>query len=201
MLTAERLELVGHAATLQTRDGKASPVTSVLATKDDVPYSVQFRQPSSDQVNPKLISKVIKDGVADLFGDYGSGKIASSLFIKYFSPATSTMIIRVSRDHYRLVWTALTYVTRLPQPVDQVCVMQVVRVSGTIRKAEEEAIRRARLSIRCAQKVVARSKPGATSKGVDQAHFNDDDDLIHNLPTIADVIDVDDEDEGSASED
>ena len=30
--------------------------------------------------------------------------------------------------------------------------MQVVRVSGTIRKAEEEAIRRARLQIRLAQK-------------------------------------------------
>ena len=30
--------------------------------------------------------------------------------------------------------------------------MQVVRVSGTIRKAEEEAIRRARLQVRLAQK-------------------------------------------------
>jgi ribonuclease P/MRP protein subunit POP5 len=31
--------------------------------------------------------------------------------------------------------------------VDQACVIQVVRVSGTIRKAEEEAIRRAKAAI------------------------------------------------------
>ena len=72
--------------------------------------------------------------------------------VKYFSPATSTAIIRVSRDHYRLVWAALTFTTRLLKPIDQACVMQVVRVSGTIKKAEEEAVRRARLSIRRAQR-------------------------------------------------
>lgn len=31
--------------------------------------------------------------------------------------------------------------------MDQACVIQVVRVSGTIRKAEEEAIRRAKAAI------------------------------------------------------
>lgn len=67
--------------------------------------------------------------------------------MKYLSPATSTAIIRVSRAHYRLVWAALSFVTRLPRPIDQACVIQVVRVSGTIRKAEEEAIRRAKAAI------------------------------------------------------
>lgn len=67
--------------------------------------------------------------------------------VKYFSPATSTAIIRVARNHYRLVWAALTFTTRLPHPVNQDCVVQVVRVSGTIRKAEEEAIRRAKQAI------------------------------------------------------
>lgn len=37
--------------------------------------------------------------------------------------------------------------TRIPKPVDRACAIQVVRVSGTIRKSEEEAIRRARLAI------------------------------------------------------
>ncbi|KAK6425931.1 RNA-binding protein pop5, partial [Oleoguttula sp. CCFEE 5521] len=47
----------------------------------------------------------------------------------------------------------LTFITNLPKPLSQPCVVQVVRVSGTIRKAEEEAIRRARLAIRQAQRV------------------------------------------------
>ena len=43
--------------------------------------------------------------------------------------------------------------TKLPGPGGSgcACVMRVVRVSGTIRKAEEEAMRRARESIRRAQ--------------------------------------------------
>lgn len=53
----------------------------------------------------------------------------------------------MTRAHYRLVWAALSFITRLPQPIEEPCVIQVVRVSGTIRKAEEEAIRRAKATI------------------------------------------------------
>jgi len=79
--------------------------------------------------------------------------------VKYLSAATSTAIIRCSRAHYRLVWAALSFLTRLPKVSnkneERPCVFQVVRVSGTIRKAEEEAIRRARATILKAQKDAA----------------------------------------------
>lgn len=79
--------------------------------------------------------------------------------VKYLSPATSTAIIRCPRESYRLVWAALTYMSRLPgnkdgnqsgsgkrdPPIE--CVFRVVRVSGTMKKAEQEAIRRARLEV------------------------------------------------------
>lgn len=52
-----------------------------------------------------------------------------------------------------MVWAALSFITSLPlRPSEMPCVIQVVRVSGTMRKAEEEAIRRARLQIRRAQR-------------------------------------------------
>lgn len=52
-----------------------------------------------------------------------------------------------------MVWAALSFTTHLPlKSANLPCVIQVVRVSGTIRKAEEEAIRRARLQIRLAQR-------------------------------------------------
>ncbi|GAB7346763.1 hypothetical protein MBLNU459_g1867t2 [Dothideomycetes sp. NU459] len=134
----------------------------------DAPDVVQFHQPTSDKLTPQLLVRMLREGVAELFGDYGAAMIASSLvvyeggvllmfvralLVKYLSPATSTAIVRVSRSHYRLVWTALTFVTKLPRPIEQRCVVQVVRVSGTIRKAEEEAIRRAKASILRAQRV------------------------------------------------
>ena len=82
--------------------------------------------------------------------------------MKYLSPSTSTFIVRCPRARYQLVWAALTFITGLPRSTDKAsasarggnatkagweereCVMRVVRVSGTIRKSEEEVIRRAR---------------------------------------------------------
>lgn len=80
--------------------------------------------------------------------------------IKYFSPATSTFILRVSRKDYRIAWAALTFMHGVAVDggrdgaVSRECVFRVVRVSGTMKKAEEEAIRRAREMILRARREV-----------------------------------------------
>lgn len=53
--------------------------------KDDLPYTVQFRRPGPDQLNGKLLTRLIREGVADLFGDYGSGMVSGSLVGKTVS--------------------------------------------------------------------------------------------------------------------
>jgi ribonuclease P/MRP protein subunit POP5 len=50
-----------------------------------------------------------------------------------------------------MVWSALTYVSRLPKPVDIPVVIRVLRVTATIKKAEEEVIRRSQLIIKRAK--------------------------------------------------
>jgi ribonuclease P/MRP protein subunit POP5 len=45
---------------------------------DDLPWTVQFRRPSADSFNAKLLAKVIRDGVEELFGEYGAGMIGAS---------------------------------------------------------------------------------------------------------------------------
>jgi hypothetical protein len=47
--------------------------------KDDLPYTVQFRRPGPEQLSGKLLSRLIREGVSDLFGDYGSGMVSGSL--------------------------------------------------------------------------------------------------------------------------
>ena len=49
------------------------------AADHDAPFSLQFHQPSSQQLNIKILLRIIRDGVAELFGDYGSGKVAGTL--------------------------------------------------------------------------------------------------------------------------
>ncbi|KAK3113780.1 RNA-binding protein pop5 [Teratosphaeriaceae sp. CCFEE 6253] len=162
---------------------------------EDVPYTMQFNQPTSDRMNAGTLMRMMRDGVSELFGDYGSGKVAGSLQVKYFSAATSTAIIRVSRDHYRLVWAALSFITHLPKPMNQPYVIQVVRVSGTIRKAEEEAIRRARLGIRRAESAAKRSgaaitKP-ATLSGASEEADDHDLDMLNGIEDPDEPGDVD----------
>jgi ribonuclease P/MRP protein subunit POP5 len=73
--------------------------------------------------------------------------------VKYLSLATSTAIIRCSRTHYKMLWSALTFMDAVPTKdgPGRPCIFRVVRVSGTIRKAEEEAIRQAKQLILAAK--------------------------------------------------
>ncbi|KXT07916.1 hypothetical protein AC579_3248 [Pseudocercospora musae] len=155
---------------------------------EKLPWSVQFRRPSSDRFEAGFIVRLVRNGVAELFGDYGAGVVSGSVKIIYCSSATSTAIIRVARAHYRLVWAALCFVTRLPKPIDQPCVIHVLRVSGTIKKAEEEAIRRARLTILRASKATINGNPIA---GADATDHED----LQMLDNIIDHDADDDEDE------
>ncbi|KAI9870547.1 MAG: hypothetical protein M1830_004111 [Pleopsidium flavum] len=138
-----------------------APNAKITTSKppSSVPDVVQFHQPTPDALTPQLLARAIRDEVSLLFGDYGVGMTAGSLSVRYLSPATSTAIIKCSRAHYRLVWAALSFLSKLPKSSNkygvQACVFQVVRVSGTIRKAEEEAIRRARATILKAKKETA----------------------------------------------
>ena len=113
-------------------------------------FSLALHSPTPSQFQAASLVSLIRDSVAELFGDYGVGIIAG-LKVVYFSPATSTAIVRCPRASYRLVWAGLTFVDSLPGArrggEREACVIRVVRVSGTIRKAEEEAVRRARREI------------------------------------------------------
>lgn len=50
-----------------------------------------------------------------------------------------------------MLWAALTLMDHVPVKDGRPCTFRVVRVSGTIRKAEEEAIRQARTLILAAK--------------------------------------------------
>jgi ribonuclease P/MRP protein subunit POP5 len=126
----------GSAATSSSTSAAALPLT--------------FHSPIPSYFQGVSLLHLIRESVAELFGDYGVGTIAG-LKVMYFSPATSTAIVRCPRASYRLVWAGLTFVGSLPGArrggEREACVIRVVRVSGTIRKAEEEAVRRARREI------------------------------------------------------
>ncbi|KAF8535611.1 Rpp14/Pop5 family-domain-containing protein [Trichophaea hybrida] len=113
-------------------------------TSSPSPAHISFHAPSPPSTTPSELATLLRQILSQQFGDWGSG-VAGGLSVKYFSPATSTGIVRVSREQYRLVWAALTYVREIK---GRPCVVRVVRVSGTIKKAELEVVRRGRWGIR-----------------------------------------------------
>ena len=124
---------------------------------------MQFQRPTPSLDIPKLL-RLIRSSVAYMYGDYGLGLVSPSLKINYFSQSTSTIIIRVARAHYRILWAALTWLTGTGEPDSRLsgaearnteCVFRTVRVCGTIRKAEEEVIGMAKEEIRKATSVAS----------------------------------------------
>ncbi|SCW01387.1 LAFE_0D11452g1_1 [Lachancea fermentati] len=101
---------------------------------------LQHHKTSPANLTTKSIVQELRKTLQYNFGDYGSGKATSLLQIKYFSNRTSTGIIRCSREDYELVVTALTLMNRIGD-FDGI-IINPVKISGTIKKIEQYAIRR-----------------------------------------------------------
>ncbi|KAF7947800.1 hypothetical protein EAE96_008879 [Botrytis aclada] len=164
-------------------------------SKEKLPDVVVFNQPTVDALTSRALLRGIQLEVANLFGDYGSGAIADSIAVKYLSSATSTFILRVSRAHYRIVWATLSLMNSLPIKNGRNCVFRVVRVSGTIRKAEEEAIRRAREMI-----LKARRDLGEQSESTLEKMFGTKGAMAESAKDVMMVDAVDSEDDEELSD-
>jgi len=108
------------------------------------PEQKPMSRPSPEELTCSHFASLLRDQIAFNFGSWGSGSVAASLIVKYFSQATSTGILRVGRQYLRIAWAALTFMNNiLGQPV----VVNVVHVSGTIKKAMQEAVHRDKLAL------------------------------------------------------
>lgn len=69
----------------------AANSTGLQAKDVAAPDTIQFHQPTSDKLTPQLLARMVREGVAELFGDYGSGMSAASLVgMPSLQPSVST---------------------------------------------------------------------------------------------------------------
>jgi len=90
-----------------------------------------------EALSTRDVYSAIKDSVQTNFGDYGVGCIASSISVKYFSPFTNIGVLRISRDHYHIVWGATTFITQIKT---RRCLIRVLHLGGTIKQCQLSAI-------------------------------------------------------------
>ncbi|KAJ1731029.1 RNA-binding protein pop5 [Coemansia biformis] len=108
----------------------------------DPACAARTSRPGQSQAPPvlsaKSISQLVRDCVKLSFGDSGAGHVLMGTQVKYFNARTCMGIIKVPRDHCRMVLAAMVLATHVNKRPCTVCVRHV---SGTIKKCQKAAIR------------------------------------------------------------
>ncbi|GKV25461.1 hypothetical protein SLEP1_g34899 [Rubroshorea leprosula] len=84
------------------------------------------------------LSKAIKDSILLNFGECGLASSLGSFQLKYVNPITKLCIIRVSREEYQKVWSAITMVRSVGNcPV----LFNLLDLSGNIKACKKAALK------------------------------------------------------------
>ncbi|KAJ7387043.1 RNA-binding protein pop5 [Desmophyllum pertusum] len=95
-----------------------------------------------DKIATRLIYDTVKNAVKDSHGDYGMACVARSLQVKYVNPVTGMAFIACSRDYYRMVWSALTFIRTITFKKTAIpCMFRVLHVGGTLVSCQKFLIR------------------------------------------------------------
>ncbi|KAJ1851728.1 RNA-binding protein pop5 [Coemansia sp. RSA 1822] len=98
---------------------------------------------ASDTAQPLVMTnqdilRLVRENVKLNFGDSGAGLILAGMQVKHFNPHTRLGIIKVPRDHIKMVTATLALITRAKKTP---CALRVRHTSGTIKKCQKSAIR------------------------------------------------------------
>ncbi|KAJ1831419.1 RNA-binding protein pop5 [Coemansia sp. RSA 2706] len=86
----------------------------------------------------RVIYGVVRDSVKLNFGDSGLGLVLSGMQVRHFGAHSCMGILKVPRDHCKMVLSALALITHVHK---HPCAVRVRHVSGTIKKCQRAAIR------------------------------------------------------------
>ncbi|KAJ3375480.1 hypothetical protein GGF31_004599 [Allomyces arbusculus] len=115
-------------------------------------------------VTASIMDRRIRATAEIHFGPHGLGLMQSNLGVKYFSGFTGIGIVRVARDHYRMLWATLTFLNAIN---NRRCRIVVLHCSGTIRKAQQAALEHDRVMLKVAlHHMEAKGKGGPAAEKV-----------------------------------
>lgn len=86
-----------------------------------------------------------------------------------------------------MLWSTLTFMDHVPVKDGRPCIFRVVRVSGTIRKAEEEAIRQAK-------RLILAAKEDTDSKLSLNSSLRNQEEMVLDINDVSSDEDMDDTD-------
>lgn len=144
-----------NTASITQKPAKKARLTDLLAEKEPEESTSPSRiDPLNDAALFKGLSSSnaashIRQSIEANFGIHAAALNAQSFSVKYCNTRTGTILVRAARDNIQMVWASLTFLTGLPSDCSAKddksfkCAWRVVHISGTIRSAQKNAIRRA----------------------------------------------------------
>lgn len=101
------------------------------------------------RISMRSILTAVRSSVELNFGDILSGTLQTALSVSSWSPELGVALIRTSRDHFRMVWSSISMISKLKGLPETVNVrLSVVHVGGTIRSCEKVALDYGRFKLR-----------------------------------------------------
>ena len=91
-----------------------------------------------DSLSQRDLFFALKSSISYNFGLFGEGLLGNGLQVKYCNGVTGQMIVRCARDSHRLVWFALTSITKLRS---REATVSVLHVGGSLRTCQQAAIK------------------------------------------------------------
>uniref|UniRef100_A0A673GA84 Ribonuclease P/MRP protein subunit POP5 n=1 Tax=Sinocyclocheilus rhinocerous TaxID=307959 RepID=A0A673GA84_9TELE len=78
-----------------------------------------------------LCEHTLRAAVSRAHGDYGSALFNIGVMVKYLNAHTGVVLIRSRKKHYRLIWSALSFITCLENRGQKVqCFLSCLHVGG-----------------------------------------------------------------------
>ncbi|XP_043102201.1 ribonuclease P/MRP protein subunit POP5 [Puntigrus tetrazona] len=86
----------------------------------------------------RSIYYALRGAMSRAHGDYGSALFNIGMMVKYLNAHTGVVLIRSRKKHYRLIWSALPFITCLENRGQKVqCFLNCLHVGGSIRTCQK----------------------------------------------------------------
>jgi len=88
-------------------------------------------------IDDKQIWNSICESMTLNFGETGAAHMLTGVYVKYWNPDTCICIIGCPFEKYRMVWYAMTFITRISL---RDVIIRVLHLGGTVRACKKAAI-------------------------------------------------------------
>ncbi|XP_054466999.1 ribonuclease P/MRP protein subunit POP5 [Anoplopoma fimbria] len=93
-------------------------------------------------LDDRAVAVAVKAAVARTHGDYGAALCSNRFSVKYLNAHTGTVFLRFPKWCYRLLWSALPFITCIETRGQKIsCFLNCLHVGGTIRTCQKFLIR------------------------------------------------------------